>query len=191
MPDSKISEYSGEPWERQPGESAKAYEGFCTFRDLGEKRTTPATARAIGKNEALIKRWRSQYNWNARALAFDNSVQRAAYAKVVKDKASMTSRHIRTAMQVQQKALEALQELKVEDMTPRDVKEYIRIGTELERMSRAASMADAVENIKKTESGENTVQEMSIKQIRQRMDAMTDEQLAAYEELCAFLSPED
>jgi hypothetical protein len=43
---------------------------------------------------------------------------------------------------MQKKALEALEKLKVEDMTPRDIKEYIKIATELERLNRSVSASD-------------------------------------------------
>lgn len=48
----------------------------------------------------------------------------------------MTERHIKIAMQVQKKALEALASLSVEDMSPKDVKEYIKMATDLERLNR-------------------------------------------------------
>lgn len=48
----------------------------------------------------------------------------------------MTERHIGIAMQVQKKALEALASLSVEDMSPKDVKEYIKMATDLERLNR-------------------------------------------------------
>lgn len=48
----------------------------------------------------------------------------------------MTERHIKIAMQVQKKALEALASLSVEDMSPKDIKEYIKMATDLERLNR-------------------------------------------------------
>ena len=48
----------------------------------------------------------------------------------------MTKRHIGIAMQLQKKALEALENLSVEDMTPKDIKEYIKMATDLERLNR-------------------------------------------------------
>ena len=32
------------PWERQDGESAKAYQAFCKYLDMGEKRSIRAVA---------------------------------------------------------------------------------------------------------------------------------------------------
>ena len=54
----------------------------------------------------------------------------------VKDRKDMTSRHIKIAMQLQKKALEALTSLEVEAMTPKDIKEFIKMATDLERLNR-------------------------------------------------------
>ena len=58
----------------------------------------------------------------------------------------MTGRHIKIAVQLQAKALEALKGLKPEKMTAKDIKEYIKMSTELERLNRlsAASTDDVV-----------------------------------------------
>lgn len=153
----KRSSNQTEPWERQEGESWKAYEAFCVFRDLGGKRTTPATAKALGKNESLIKKWRSEYNWNSRAEAFDVQVQRDAYAKAVAEKASMTARHINTALAIQKKAIEALKLLDAEKLKARDIKEFIQVGTELERISRQTSMSDLVADLNAKLPKEDTI----------------------------------
>ena len=54
----------------------------------------------------------------------------------MKDRKAMTDRHIGIAMQLQKKALEALGSLSVEDMSPKDIKEYIKMATDLERLNR-------------------------------------------------------
>ena len=52
------------------------------------------------------------------------------------------SRHIKIAVQLQNKALEALQRVKVEDMSPRDIREYIKLATDLERLNRSSAATD-------------------------------------------------
>ena len=123
-------------WERQKGEGEKAYEAFVIYRDLGEKRTFAAVAERLRKSDTLIRRWKEQWNWQERARAYDNELEKEARAKAVKARKAMTERHIGIAMQLQKKALEALQELEVEDMTPKDIREYIKMATDLERLKR-------------------------------------------------------
>lgn len=124
------------PWERQKGESEKAYEAFAAYRDMGEKRTFAAVAEKLGKSDTLIRRWKVRWNWQERVRAYDNELEREARAKVIKARKDMVDRHINIAMQLQKKALQALKDLSVEDMTPKDIKEYIKMATDLERINR-------------------------------------------------------
>lgn len=124
------------PWERQKGESEKAYEAFVTYRDMGEKRTFAAVAEKLGKSDTLIRRWKERWDWQERVRAYDNDLEKEARARAVKDRRDMVDRHINIAMQLQKKALQALKDLSVEDMTPKDIKEYIKMATDLERLNR-------------------------------------------------------
>lgn len=131
-----MSKWTDKPWERQKGESEKAYEAFSTYRDMGEKRTFAAVAEKLQKSDSLIRRWKNQWNWQERVRAYDNDLEKEARAKAVKDRKAMTERHIGIAMQLQKKALEALTTLAVEDMSAKDIKEYIKMATDLERLNR-------------------------------------------------------
>ena len=48
----------------------------------------------------------------------------------------MRERQIKTAMLMQKKAVEALDKIKPEELTPRAILEYIKAGAELERLNR-------------------------------------------------------
>ncbi len=130
------------PWERQKGETEQAFEAFAIYRDLGLKRSNHEVCERLSKSRQLISRWKSKYGWDERVRAYDNEIERQAHAEAVKDLKDMTKRHTKIAVQMQKKALEALEKLKVEDMTPRDIKEYIKIATELERLNRSVSASD-------------------------------------------------
>jgi hypothetical protein len=63
-------------WERQPGETPKAYAAFCVYRDQGPYRSLRKTAEQFyaGKNTVdhrQIERWSSKNRWVQRAAAFD------------------------------------------------------------------------------------------------------------------------
>jgi hypothetical protein len=60
-----------DPWERQPKESARAYEAFVAYRDMGPGRAVRAVARELGKSVTLIGRWSSAHHWVERAEAWD------------------------------------------------------------------------------------------------------------------------
>lgn len=131
-----MPKWTDKPWERQKGESEKAYEAFVAYRDMGEKRTIVAVAEKLQKSDSLIRRWKDRWEWKERVRAYDNDLEKEARAKAIKERKDMTTRHIGIAMQLQKKALEALQGLSVEDMTPKDIKEYIKMATDLERLNR-------------------------------------------------------
>jgi len=128
-----------EIWERQPGESVQAFEAFKIYRDLGLKRSNQEVCKQLSKSRQLISRWKAAWNWDERVRAYDNALEREAHKEAVKNLKDMTSRHIRISVQLQNKALEALQKMKVEDMSPRDIREYIKLATDLERLNRASA----------------------------------------------------
>ena len=127
---------STKPWERQKGETEKAYEAFVLFRDAGPGRTLIAVARELHKSYTLIRRWNDTWNWSERVRLYDVDVEKAACAQAVKDRKDMIARHTKLALDVQKKAEEALKALKVSDMAPKDIKEYIKMATDLERLNR-------------------------------------------------------
>lgn len=131
-----MGKWTDKPWERQKGESAQAYEAFSAYLGMGAERSTRAVARKLGKSASLIQRWSRDKEWQERVRAYDNDVEREARKKAVADRKAMTERHIGIAMQLQKKALEALGSLSVEDMSPKDVKEFIKMATDLERLNR-------------------------------------------------------
>ena len=70
-------------WERQDGESGKAYEAFGVYRDMGATRTVSAVARQLRKSRALIDRWKRQWHWAERARAYDRELERAAHEEAL------------------------------------------------------------------------------------------------------------
>nr|UWI04079.1 MAG: hypothetical protein [Bacteriophage sp.] len=151
-----MPKWTDKPWERQKGESEKAFEAFAVYRDMGKKRTLTAVAEKLQKSGSLIRRWKDRWDWVERVRAYDNDLEKEARAKAIKDRKDMSDRHIKIAMQLQKKALEALNGLEVEAMSPKDIKEFIKMATDLERLNRtleeesskggetSTSLADAV-----------------------------------------------
>lgn len=65
------------PWDRQPGETSKAYEAFAIYRDMGADRTVRSVAEALTKSDQLIRGWSTKHGWVARAAAWDSMPGRA------------------------------------------------------------------------------------------------------------------
>lgn len=79
------------PWDRQPGETSKAYAAFCVYRDQGQDRTVRTVAEALSRSDNLIKGWSSKNNWVARAAAWDSMPSRAV-AEAYQDMAERIAR---------------------------------------------------------------------------------------------------
>ena len=83
-------------WERQEGETAKAFAAFCAYRDLPpESRSIRAAGEASTGQKALRTRtgpraatawhvWAADYAWAARAAAWDAELDRRATAEIAR-----------------------------------------------------------------------------------------------------------
>jgi len=58
-------------WDKQPRESARAYEAARLYFEMRADRSHAAVAQKLRKNKSLIERWSSKWRWIDRALAFD------------------------------------------------------------------------------------------------------------------------
>lgn len=128
------SEYS---WERQPGESAKAFEAFELYCKMGEERSTRTVAQKCSKSVSLIQRWSCKWNWVDRARDYDNEMRRKSLRAEKAAYQKMKKRHIGMAVQLQQKAFDALKNLNPEKLSAKEIREFMKLGTELERMNMA------------------------------------------------------
>ena len=92
-----------------------------------------------------------KYDWRARADAYDASIAEEAIKQVVADRKKMQERHIKMSLQLQRKAMEALEKIQPEEMTPKDIKEFLRLATELERMNREESIQQQTLQLRREE----------------------------------------
>ncbi len=57
------------PFEQKPDESAKAFEAFHAYLNMGAQRSLEAVGRKLGKSKALMERWSKRHNWVSRVEA--------------------------------------------------------------------------------------------------------------------------
>lgn len=152
------------PWERQPGESEKAYEAFCIYRDAGQERSINMVYKTLAKSRTLISNWSSRWKWVERVSAYDNDLERQAHREKQKLVADTRKRQLQIAMQLEKKALEALNMLKPEEMSPRDIKEMLRLATDIERKT----LIEA-EQATDTEQGRTTLADSIISAYEKRI----------------------
>ena len=57
------------PFERQPRESARAFEAFSCYLKLGPQRSLAAVGQQLGKSKVVMERWSSKFDWVSRVQA--------------------------------------------------------------------------------------------------------------------------
>jgi hypothetical protein len=140
------------PWERLSGESAKAFAAFCLYRDQGPRRSVDAASRAYHERgsgatasdpttlrrraSGQIGRWARRWNWQARAVAWDEELERTRRLKQIEAVGEMVERHVREALMLQNKAVERIRLLRADELKPRDVLSYLLESVKLERLAR-------------------------------------------------------
>jgi hypothetical protein len=136
-----------EIWKRQQGETAKAYEAFRVYRDLGPvDRSQVKVGERGGKCRVQIERWSARYGWVERVRAYDAEIEardaeeieqarQKAREMLEKDREEMWQRQRQLSLFVQNLILERLQTLKPEDIPASRIPEFMERMFKLERQA--------------------------------------------------------
>lgn len=125
-----------QPWERQQGETSKAYEGFCAYRDLGPNRSIAKAGQLLGKNQTTLEQWSAKYEWVKRAGEWDTEQDRIARQAQLEEIKKMRVRHAKLAEAMLMKAAKALARLPEDEIKATDVSRMVDTASKLERISR-------------------------------------------------------
>lgn len=120
-------------WERQQGEIIQAFKAFPLYCKLGDERSLGKVGKKLGKSATLIERWSSQWNWVNRSRDYDNEIRRQELRAEIRAFQEMRKRQIEIATKIQKKAFEAFKKIPVDTLSPKDIKEFIKLGAEMER----------------------------------------------------------
>lgn len=75
-----------DPWERQPGETAKRHQRFLVFRDLGLTRTLAKASDELALSYSHVRALAAQYRWQDRVSAWDTHQQRQYTAEMEEER---------------------------------------------------------------------------------------------------------
>ena len=126
-----------ELWERQKGESAKAFAAFAIYRDAGDTRGYTAVAQELNKSRTLVSRWGAKWQWQERLDAYlrrRDAEQLKAQHRAIEQ---MNERHANTAVLFQEKLLNKLREIDLDELKPRDLVKWFEAAVSVERAARA------------------------------------------------------
>lgn len=135
---------STKSWERQPNESAKAYEAFSLYLDMGAGRSLQKVAQELSKSLTLMKRWCKDWNWVERCADYDAEQRRIELEQTKKEVKKMRERQLGTAILLQKKAVQALNELDFEDLSPQMILRFIAAGAKMEQDTHYSQLAESI-----------------------------------------------
>lgn len=162
-----------EAWERQPGESAAAWEAFACYRDLGLSRSIAKVADRLTKSRTLIERWSTAHRWVLRAEAWDREQDRLWRAERHQASREVARRHARLASAAQSKIVAQLQQLDPSRLTPSDVIRWLEVTIRIERQAYGMDATDAASTTKSPETAD--VSDLTDEERRARMEQLRRE----------------
>lgn len=110
---------------------------------MGDERSLGKVGKKLGKSVTLIERWSSQWNWVNRSRDYDNEIRRQEVKADKKAFQEMRKRQVKIAVELQKKAFKAFKEMPVKALSPKDIKEFIKLGAEMEQVNlNAADLED-------------------------------------------------
>jgi hypothetical protein len=132
-------------WDRQLGEPNLWFGRFERYRLSGPKRSLLATLNAERTENGLARKTRlpgawnrafEHWRWRQRAEAWDEQERCKALAAHTQEVEEMNRRHIQEAQALQNKALQRLKDLHLDELSGADVLRYFVEATKLERTAR-------------------------------------------------------
>jgi hypothetical protein len=131
-----------ELWEKQRGESRQAFQAFAIYRDMGPERSYAKTAQRLGKSKKLMDDWGRKWSWQVRVEAWDQELDQKARDEQIRALADMNDRHAKQARLFQSKALQRLNMLQIDELSPSDLIKFFEVAAKVERLA----MGEPTEN---------------------------------------------
>jgi len=125
-------------WYRQKNETVKSYKYFCVYRDAGIERSFEYVSKVVKKSTVVIGNIAKKYNWNERALAYDDYLEDLKLKKQEKAIEEMNERHIKISMQLQEKIIEKLSKIDLEKLSNKDLINWFQVAAQIERIARGS-----------------------------------------------------
>jgi len=131
-------------WDRQPGESSRAYAHFCLYRDKGVSRSLRALEHVDGCTSGYrqLGRWSSRWQWVKRYQDYDDHLQRQDRLRQEKERKDMLTRHGKIAVLGQNLVVKGIEKLLADveqgkrDLSASDASRLLDVAVKIERLSR-------------------------------------------------------
>lgn len=124
---------TAKPWNMRPDESAKAYQAFEVYRDMGPDRSLERVGQLLGKSTVTVERWSTANDWQARVRAFDEAAAAKASERALEDAATVRARQAQHAKAIQLRAMQKIAAMDPGDMSMSEATRAWQVGAEAER----------------------------------------------------------
>ena len=139
-----MSDEGKQPWDRQLGESSKAYAHFCVYRDAGATRSIRKMPSVSGCTSVVrqLNRWSSRWRWVERCQKYDDYLEHERRLQQEKERRAMHERHAKVALLGMNVAVKGLERLlsKVQSgkgaVAPGDLARLLDTTVKVERLAR-------------------------------------------------------
>lgn len=129
-------------WDRRPDETARAYDAFRRFRDLGPARNLGDAAAATATSMRTIEKWSELHLWFERAVAWDDEIHTLDDQRRLEAIRTMHDNHQRAGRAAMAKGLAALQAAEVREIPAYAAARLIELGARLERETLVMSVEE-------------------------------------------------
>lgn len=136
-------------WSRQPGETAKAFRAWQTYRDLDlYERSIKKAAAALGRrNTSVLEDWARRFRWQDRRAAWDLHVEDLAVRAQEHAVIEMNERHAHIAVETLKKVLqrvtgddaEGVTAIDASKLSAQDLARLLEVGVKIENLARGTS----------------------------------------------------
>lgn len=131
-------------WDQQENESAKAFERFCLYRDMGAGRSLRKLAADLELNTSTLAEISTKNKWQERVAAFDVYIDRASQHNQIVQVKAMKRRQIALALRAQKVAEKGLKKLLrdfddekiIKRLSPEGLSKILETACRLERLNR-------------------------------------------------------
>ena len=120
------------PWERQPGETAKAYAAFLLYRDLPAIDRSVAAARGRKEGGKQWERWCTSHDWVNRAAEHDSDLASRRRERMAKELERAQDDTVTLARAALAKVAERIQGMDPEELAAGQIPAALRMLAELE-----------------------------------------------------------
>lgn len=128
-----------ELWEKQEYETAKQYEYFCYYRDMGVNRSLKKMQIELNKPISFLKnceKYSKNNNWQERCIAYQSHLEELRRKQNEKEILEMNKRHIQQSLMLQKKIINKIQSASADELKLADCARILYTAVGIERTAR-------------------------------------------------------